>query len=112
MPLKRRSSDNEQITLIPNEVISSGLGARQLSVYVVLSAHADERTQQCSLPIKTMSLMSGFSVSTVTRAIRQLEQMKLIHVRRRAKQGRPSVYTMLDYSHLVPIPMPDLGDGY
>jgi DNA-binding transcriptional MocR family regulator len=67
---------------------------------MALASHANKK-QKCWPSIKRLALMTGFSNVTVSKGLAELEELKLIDIQRRKDEGRPSVYTMLDTSHLV-----------
>ena len=86
--------------MIEHHIVDAGLGLN-LAIYIALLRHVNNETQQCFPSVKRLALMTGFSESTVSRGLGELEEMKLIHIRSRKAQGRPNLYTMLDTSHII-----------
>ena len=76
---------------VPNAVFDLGLHHIELSIYAYLLRIEDRRTYQCIVSYPTIAETVGFSVNTVAKYVRTLEERGLIRTERTecvTKDGR------------------------
>lgn len=83
---------------IPNDIFGSGIEKRAFIVYCYLSRCSDMKTRQCYPSLKTIAKACNLSVTTVRRALTDLEDGGLIDIAQRfTDNGQESnLYTVLN----------------
>ena len=66
--------------LLPNEIFTLGLSAREIAVYVYLLFYEDRETHLCYPSFRKIGERTGMSPNTVRKYITQLEDKRLIDV--------------------------------
>ncbi|MDD5736665.1 MAG: helix-turn-helix domain-containing protein [Candidatus Omnitrophica bacterium] len=75
-------------------LISENAGTMGVAVYSWLCYYANFKAQDCFPSITTLAWHCGVSRRTIMRAIKQLEQLKVISIER--KKGKPNIYKLLN----------------
>ena len=83
---------------VPNEIFGSGIEKRAFAVYCYLSRCSDMKTRQCYPSLKTIAKACNLSVTTVRRALTDLENGGWIDIAQRfTDNGQESnLYTVLN----------------
>lgn len=83
---------------IPNDIFGSGIEKRAFIVYCYLSRCSDMKTRQCYPSLKTIAKACNLSVTTVRRALTDLENGGWIDIAQRfTDNGQESnLYTVLN----------------
>lgn len=83
---------------VPNDIFGSGIEKRAFVVYCYLSRCSDMRTKQCYPSLKTIAKSCSMSVTTVRRALTDLENGGWIDIAQRfSDNGQESnLYTVLN----------------
>lgn len=83
---------------IPNSIFGSGIEKRAFVVYCYLSKCSDIKTKQCYPSLKTIAKNCNLSVTTVRRALTDLESDGWINIAQRfTDNGQESnLYTVLN----------------
>ena len=79
--------------------VSANLSGSAFRVYHVLAKHADNQTRTCRLRKGRIAALIDKSISTVTRALRELERKGFLKKTHRYNQNREQIsnlYTLLD----------------
>lgn len=75
------------------------IGPYGIAVYNVLCLHANQQTQEAYPSIKTIAEMIGASTGKVSESIKQLRQLRLVHVKRQYRKDGGlwvNLYTLVD----------------
>jgi len=75
-------------------LISESTGTMGVAVYSWLCYYANFKAQDCFPSITTLAQHCGVSRRTIMRAIKQLEQLRVILIER--KKGKPNIYKLLN----------------
>lgn len=83
---------------VPNDIFGSGIEKRAFVVYCYLSRCSDMKTRQCYPSLKTIAKACNLSVTTVRRALTDLENGGWIDIAQRfTDNGQESnLYTVLN----------------
>lgn len=83
---------------VPNDIFGSGIEKRAFIVYCYLSRCSDMKTRQCYPSLKTIAKACNLSVTTVRRALTDLENGGWIDIAQRfTDNGQESnLYTVLN----------------
>lgn len=83
---------------VPNDIFGSGIEKRAFVVYCYLSRCSDMKTRQCYPSLKTIAKTCNLSVTTVRRALADLEDGGWIDIAQRfTDNGQESnLYTVLN----------------
>ena len=83
---------------VPNDIFGSGIEKRAFIVYCYLSRCSDMKTRQCYPSLKTIAKACSLSVTTVRRALTDLENDGWIDIAQRfTDNGQESnLYTVLN----------------
>lgn len=83
---------------VPNDIFGSGIEKRAFVVYCYLSRCSDMKTRQCYPSLKTIAKACNLSVTTVRRALADLENGGWIDIAQRfTDNGQESnLYTVLN----------------
>lgn len=83
---------------VPNDIFGSGIEKRAFVVYCYLSRCSDMKTRQCYPSLKTIAKACNLSVTTVRRALTDLENGGWIDITQRfTDNGQESnLYTVLN----------------
>ena len=83
---------------VPNDIFGSGIEKRAFVVYCYLSRCSDMKTRQCYPSLKTIAKACNLSVTTVRRALADLEDGGWIDIAQRfTDNGQESnLYTVLN----------------
>lgn len=83
--------------MIPNTVIErGGLSPNELTIYVVLSLHANNETRMCHPGFARIAEVAHVSRETVKRVVKSLESRGLVSIERRkiGAKNLSNVYTV------------------
>lgn len=87
------------LTIIDNAVLfSSKLTIYEKMVYSILGAYANSKTGECFPSVKTIARLSGISDNTARKALKGLEEKKLITIenRKTGEFNSSNLYTLVD----------------
>lgn len=83
---------------VPNDIFGSGIEKRAFVVYCYLSRCSDMKTRQCYPSLKTIAKACNLSVTTVRRALTDLENGGWIDIAQRFTDNgqKSNLYTVLN----------------
>lgn len=82
---------------LPNDMTKGGkLTPNDLLVYICIKSYMNKKTKTCFPSLKTLSEKSGFSIPTIRKSIKSLEEENWVIV---TKSGRKQIYSFTNYSN-------------
>lgn len=100
----KSATDQRRFTLVYNDFLESDiLNYYEKMVFIALKKFADNETMRAFPSLKTISKITGISLSQVRRSLDRMEQLGIIAVEHRTnkeKGHQSNIYTLYDYAEL------------